>query len=54
MEHLSSLRYGVSNIWERVVPRKYGMAALMIALKEAEIKSEDIPVHIQQGQTAKK
>ena len=26
------------------------MAALMIAIKEAEIKAEDIPVHMYQGQ----
>ena len=28
------------------------MAALMISLKEAEIKAEDIPVHMYQGQKA--
>ena len=35
----------------RVVPEKHGMVALMIALKEAEIKAEDIPGHMHQGQT---
>ena len=37
-----------------VVPVKHGMAALMIALKEVEIKAEAIPVHMHPRQTAKK
>ena len=37
-----------------VVTGKYGMAALMIALHEAEIKVEDIPVHMKQVHTATK
>ena len=37
---------------ERVVIGKHGMASLMLALKQTEIKAEDIPVHIHQGQTA--
>ena len=35
----------------RVVPGKYGMSSLMIALKKAEIKAESIPVHMHQGHT---
>ena len=35
--------------WERVVPGKHGMSALMLALKEAEIKAETISVHMHQG-----
>ena len=35
--------------WSRVVPGKHDMAALMLALNKAEIKAEDIPVHIHQG-----
>ena len=33
-----------------VVPGKHGMLALMLALKEAKIKAEDIPVHMHQVQ----
>ena len=33
----------------RVVPIKHGMALLMLALKEAEIKAEHIQVNIHQG-----
>ena len=35
----------------RVVPGKYGMSSLMIALKKAEIRAESIPVHMHQGHT---
>ena len=38
----------------RVVTGKHGMVDLMLVLKEAEIKAEDIPVHMQQRQTATK
>ena len=38
----------------RVVPGKHGMAALILALKEAEIKAEAIPLHMYQGKTATK
>ena len=38
----------------RVVPRKHGMSALMLALKESAIKVEAIPVHIHQGQITTK
>ena len=34
--------------WTRVMPGKHGMSALMLALKEAEIKSEAIQLHLQQ------
>ena len=36
----------------RVVPGKHGMASLMLWLKEAEIKSEEIPVHMHQEKTS--
>ena len=35
----------------RVFPGKYCMTALMFALKEAEINSEAVPVHMHQGHT---
>ena len=35
----------------RVVPRKHGISDLMLSLKEEEIKSEAITVHIQQEHT---
>ena len=31
------------------MPEKHGISALMLALREAEIKAEDIPVHMNQG-----
>ena len=51
---MSSLRQHVDTRQTRVVPGKHGMADLMLALKEAEIKAEAIPVHIYQGQKATK
>ena len=36
---------------ERVVPGKHGMEALMLAIKEAEINAEAVPVHMHQGNT---
>ena len=36
----------------RVDIGKHGIVALTIALKEEEINSEDIPVHMHQRQTA--
>ena len=36
-------------IQARVVPGKYGVTYLMIALKEAKIKAEYIPVDMHQG-----
>ena len=47
MRHKADMR------WAVVVPGKYGMTALMLALKEAETNAEAIPVHIHQGQTKK-
>ena len=38
----------------RVLTGKNGVAALMLALKEADIKVEAIPVHMHLGQTAAK
>ena len=34
-----------------MVVGKHGMAALMLAINESGIKSEDIPVHMYQGHT---
>ena len=36
------------------MPGKHGMAALMLQINEAEIKSGAIPVHTHQGQTSTK
>ena len=49
VEQISILRQEVAILWERVVPGKHGMVSLMLALKEAEIKVESIPVHMNQG-----
>ena len=38
----------VSNRQEIVVPEKHDISSLMLALKEEEIKSEGIPVHMDQ------
>ena len=38
----------------RVVPGKYGMLDLILALKGVKIKAEDMPVHMNQGHTATK
>ena len=42
VEQISSIRQEVSMRWSRVVPGKYGMVDLMLALKDEEINSEDI------------
>ena len=49
VEQLSILRQEVDMRREIEVPRKHGMVALMIALNEAEIKAEAIPVNMRQG-----
>ena len=36
------------------MPEKHGIAALVLALKEAEIKTEAIQSHIHQGKTSTK
>ena len=51
---MPSLKHEVDMICSRVVSRKHYMASLMLGLKEVEIKAEDIPVHMNQGQTATK
>ena len=51
MEQLSSMQKDVAIRRTIVVPGKHGMAALILALKEAEINSEAIPVHIHLGHT---
>ena len=51
VEQLSILRQEVDIRRTQVVPGKHGMTALMLALKEAEIKAEAIPVHMHQGHT---
>ena len=48
VEQLSILIHEVYTRRARVVPRKHGMADLILALKEADIKSEAIPVHMHQ------
>ena len=35
--------------WARTVPGKHGITALIITVKEVEIKAEAIPVHMHQG-----
>ena len=32
-----------------MLPGKHGMSSLMLALKEAEIEAEYVPVHMKQG-----
>ena len=54
VEQISILWQEVAMRQERVFPVKHVMSALMLALKEAEIKSEVIPVHMHHGNTAKK
>ena len=49
VEHISILWQEVAMKHSRVLPRKHGMSALMLALKEAEVKEEAIPVQINQG-----
>ena len=49
MEQLSSLQEWVGMSWARVVPEKICMSALMLALREAEIKVEVIPVQMHKG-----
>ena len=51
LEQISSLQHEVAMRRERLVPGKHDMSALVIALKEAEINSKAIPVHIYQCQT---
>ena len=51
VEQLSRLWKEVDMRRARLVPGKHGMSTLMVALKEAEIKEEAIPVHIHQGHT---
>ena len=54
VEQLSILRKEVDMRQEIVVPGKYRMSALMLALKGAEINAEAIPVHMHQGHTETK
>ena len=51
---MSSLRKCVAIRQEIVVPGKYGIPAIMLALKGSEIKEEDIPVHMYHKQNKKK
>ena len=53
VEQLPILRQEVATRRAGVVPVKHVMAALMLALREAEIKVEAISVHIQLGHTEK-
>ena len=54
VDQLSSLLQYVAMRRERMVPRKHGMVVLMIALKEAEMKAEDISVHMHNEKTETK
>ena len=54
VECLSIIRKEVAMIRERVVPGKHDMVDLMLALKEAKINAEDIPVHMHKRQNATK
>ena len=54
VENMSSMWQEIAMIRARLVPGKHGMVALMIALKEAEIKTEAISVHMHQRQTETK
>ena len=54
VEQMPSLRHEVDMRQSRVLPGKYGMSALILALKESEIKAEAISVHMHQGQTLTK
>ena len=49
---MSILTNDAAMIRERVVLRKCGILALILALKEAKINPETIPVHMHQGQTS--
>ena len=49
VKQLSSMWQEVAMRRARVVPGKHGIAALMLALKEAETKAEYIPVNMHQG-----
>ena len=51
MEQMSNLWQDLAMRRARVVPIKNDMAALMISLKEAQIKAEAIPVQMHQGHT---
>ena len=51
LDELSILRQEVDTRQARLVPLKHGISALMLALKEAEIKAEAITVHMHQGHT---
>ena len=54
LEQLSSLRHELATRWEILMPGKYGMASLMLALNEAETRTEAIPVHMNQGHNVTK
>ena len=51
---MSILQHEVDIRREIVVPGKYDMSALILALTEVKIKAEDIPVRTHQGKTATK
>ena len=51
VEQISRLQQEVAMRRAIVVPGKHDMSDLMIELKEAEIKAEAIPVHMNQGHT---
>ena len=51
---MSSLRHEVATIKKILVPGKHGTTALMVDLKDTEIRAEAIPVHIRQWHTTTK
>ena len=51
VKQLPSLRQEIAMRWARIVPVKHGMADLMLALKEAEIKAQAILVHMNHSQS---
>ena len=53
VEQLSILRQEVVMIRVRLVPVKHGMSDVMLALKEAEIKAEAIPVRMHNKNTVR-
>ena len=54
MEYLTRLKHKVPMRRSIVVPVKHVMAALILLLKDVEIKEEDIPVHMHQVHATKK
>ena len=54
VEQMSSLCNEVAMRQSRVVPGKHAMTDFILEIKEAQIKAEDIPVHVDQDHTETK